>query len=88
MLYTGDPDHSGLVAEWANDWKTAWDLAEPLVPDLRRRLVHLEQTTRDLYHLLNAEPNWSAVASLTDHLLAYETLEAEEVTDIVSEWLK
>ena len=87
MLYTGDPYHPGLVAEWANDWQTAWDLAEPLVPDPRRRLVYLEQTTRDLYHLLNAEPNWSALASLADHLLAHETLEAEEVTDIVNEWL-
>ena len=61
--------------------------AEPLVPDLRRRLVYLEQTTRDLYHLLNAEPNWSALASLADNLLAHETLEEEEVTDIVNEWL-
>jgi ATP-dependent Zn protease len=88
MLYTGDPYHPGLVAEWAHDWQSAWELAEPLIPDHRRRLDYLEQTTGQLYHLMNAEPNWSAIASLADHLLAHETLEAEEVIDIVGEWLR
>ena len=87
MLYTGDPYHPGLVAEWVHDWQTAWELAEPFIPHHRRRLEYLEQTTGQLYQLLNAEPNWSAIASLADHLLAHETLEAEEVTDIVNEWL-
>lgn len=87
MLYTGDPYHPGLVAEWAFDWQEAWKLAEPLFPDHRRRLDYLEQTTSRLYHLMNAEPNWSAIASLADNLLAHETLESEEVRDIVSEWL-
>ena len=87
MLYTGDPYHPGLVAEWAHDWQAAWELAEPLLPDHRRRLDYLEQTTGLLYHLMNAEPNWSAIASLADNLLAHETLEAEEVIDIVNEWL-
>ena len=87
MLYTGDPYHPGLVAEWAQDWQTAWELAEPLIPQHRRRLEYLEQMTSQLYQLMNAEPNWSAIASLADHLLAHETLEAEEVIDIVNEWL-
>ena len=87
MLDTGDPYHPGLVAEWANDWQTAWELAEPLIPDHRRRLDDLEQTTGQLDPLRNAEPNWSAIASLADHLLAHETLEAEVVLDIVNEGL-
>lgn len=86
MLYTGDPFHPGLVAEWAHDWQTAWKMAEPLLPDERRRLDYLERVTSQLYQMMNAEPNWSAIASLADNLLANETLEAEDVKDIVSEW--
>ena len=63
-------------------------MAEPLIPDHHRcRLYYLEQATGQLYDLMKAEPNWSVIASLADHLLAHETLEAEEVIDIVREWL-
>ena len=37
--------------------------------------------------MMDAEPNWSAVAALADSLLAHETLEAEDVKEIVSDWL-
>jgi ATP-dependent Zn protease len=87
MLYTGDPYHPGLVAEWANDWQSAWELAEPIHVDPRQRLAYLESVTGELYRLIDAEPNWSAVAALADHLLAHDTLEAEDVKEIVSEWL-
>ncbi|MEI8383739.1 MAG: hypothetical protein WCJ09_26735 [Planctomycetota bacterium] len=87
MLYTGDPFHPGLVAEWAHDWQAAWELAAVLIPDNRRRLEYLEQTTGELYRFMDAEPNWSAIAALADHLLAHETLETEEVRDIIRDWI-
>lgn len=87
MLYTGDPFHPGLVAEWAHDWQTAWELADLLFVDQRKRLEYLEQMTGVLYRLLDSEPHWSAVAALADHLLAHETLESEEVRDIISDWV-
>ena len=87
MLYSGDPYHPGLVAEWANDWQSAWELAESLFADPHKRLAHLETVTGQLYRLMDAEPNWSAVAALADSLLAHETLEAEDVQEIVAEWL-
>jgi ATP-dependent Zn protease len=87
MLYSGDPYHPGLVAEWANDWQAAWDSAELLFADHRKRLDYLESITGELYRLMDSEPNWSAVAALADSLLAHETLEAEDVEEIVSEWL-
>ncbi|MDG2012474.1 MAG: hypothetical protein P8J33_03155, partial [Pirellulaceae bacterium] len=31
MLYRGEPLHPGFVAEWAADWKLAWEAATPLV---------------------------------------------------------
>jgi len=88
MLYSGDAYHPGLVAEWAHDWQSAWELAKPLFADHRRRLDYLERVTGQLYQLLDSEPNWSAVASLADNLLAHETLEHEEVKEIVGEWLE
>lgn len=88
MLYSGDPYHPGQVAEWANDWQAAWQLAEILFADHRKRLDYLETVTGELYRLLDSEPNWSAVAALADSLLAHETLEAEDVEEIVSEWIE
>ena len=87
MLYSGDPYHPGLVAEWANDWQAAWELAEPLFTAPRKRLEYLEAVTGELYRMMDSEPNWSAVAALADSLLAHETLEAEDVKEIVSDWL-
>lgn len=87
MLYSGDPFHPGTVAEWASDWQAAWELAEPFFPDHRKRLAYLEEVTRQLHRQLDAAPHWSAVAALADHLLAHETLELEEVREIVDEWL-
>ncbi len=88
MLFSGDPFHPGLVAEWAADWKEAWAFAESLIDDPRRRLEYLEQTTAELHRMMDSEPNWSAIADLADHLLAHETLEGEEVQEIIGEWLR
>lgn len=88
MLYSGDTYHPGLVAEWAADWHAAWELAELLFADHHRRLDYLEQITVQLYRLMDSEPHWSAVAALADHLLAHDTLEAEDVQEIIDEWLR
>lgn len=87
MLYSGDPFHPGLVAEWAADWQAAWVFAEALVGDRQQRLEHLECVTVELRQMMDSEPNWSAIADLADHLLAHETLEGEEVREIIGEWL-
>lgn len=87
MIYSGDPYHPGLVAEWAADWHDAWHAAEPILSDERQRLAYLEQVSVELYRRLKAEPLWSALASLADHLLAHETLDGEQVAEIVAPWL-
>jgi len=88
MLYTGDLYHPGLVSEWSGDWREAWDAATLLFPDERQRLTFLEQSVKELYQLLNTPCCWSALAALADELLAHETLEGEQVEDIVKLWLK
>ena len=88
MIYSGDPYHPGLIAEWAADWDEAWQAAALLHRDERQRLAFLEQTSIRLHHQLQQEEMWAALAALADSLLAHETLEAEQVEEIVREWLR
>ena len=57
------------------------------MPVERKRLAYLEQSTVNLQRLLNRDEHWAALAAIVDSLLAHETLEGEEVEDIVSHWL-
>lgn len=88
MIYSGDPYHPGLVAEWAGDWRDAWEAAVVLYADERKRLEYLEATSIQLYHRLKSDNLWPALAALADNLLAHETLEGEEVEEIVGEWIE
>ena len=83
MIYSGDPYHPGLVAEWAGDWRDAWTVAEPFYPDERQRLEYLEQVSIQLYHGLKEDELWAALAALADNLLAHETLDAEQIAMLV-----
>ena len=87
MIYSGDPYHPGLVAEWAADWREAWEVAAPLYADEQQRLEYLENVSIQLYHRLMKDELWSALAALADNLLAHETLEREQVEEIVGDWL-
>src|SRR5271156_2767189 len=69
MIYSGDPYHPGLVAEWAADWREAGESAAPLHADERTRLKHLEDVSIQLYHRPKEDDLWAALASLADHLL-------------------
>jgi ATP-dependent Zn protease len=88
MIYSGDPYHPLFVVEWAADWGEAWEAAAALHPDERRRMAYLEQVSIDLYERLRSDRLWPALASLADHLLAHETLEGEQVDEIIDEWLR
>ncbi len=88
MIHRGEPYHPGLVAEWSADWKAAWDAAASLFPAERKRLAYLEERTVQLYRLLDRDDHWAALAAIVDNLLAHETLEGEEVEDIVRQWLR
>ncbi|HEX4149601.1 MAG TPA: M50 family metallopeptidase, partial [Pirellulales bacterium] len=50
MIYSGDPYHPGFVAQWAADWREAWEAAAALHADERKRLEYLEQVSIQLYH--------------------------------------
>ena len=87
MIYTGNPYHPGVVAEWAADWRDAWESAALLHPGERQRMDYLEQASIQLYHRLKGDDLWAALATLADHLVAHETLDGEQVEEILEEWL-
>ncbi|MGC4004028.1 MAG: hypothetical protein QM811_13255 [Pirellulales bacterium] len=86
MLYDDAPYHPGLVAEWADDWRQAWQAAALVHADERKRLAFLEDASIRLYHRTKQDDHWAALAALADNLLAHETLDAEQVADILSDW--
>lgn len=88
MIYSGDPYHPGMVAEWAADWRDAWQAAELLHSDERQRLDYLERVSIALYRQLSQDDFWAAVSGIADHLLAYDSMEHPEVREIVREWIR
>jgi hypothetical protein len=87
MLYSGEPYHPALVAEWANDWDEAARLTAEFIPTEALQMKYLETQTRRLWKLLDDEPLWSALAALADELLAHETLDEEQVAETLAAWL-
>ena len=59
-----------------------------LVMDERRRLAFLEDVTRQVYQLCDQAEAWAAIAALADELLAHETLEREQVLEVLSVWMR
>ncbi len=87
MIHTGDPYHPGIVGEWSADWKLAWGASARRFPGERQRLDHLEKTTFELYRSLNRDDAWAALAAVADALLAHDTLDGDDVEEIVQQWL-
>ena len=86
MIYNGEPLHPGFVAEWAADWQMAWEAAAPLVVEDKPRLLWLENAAVKLHRLLNRDEHWAALAAIADHLLAHETMEGEDVEEVLRHW--
>lgn len=86
MIFRGEPWHPGLVAEWAGDWAEAWEAAAGVHSGERGRMAFLEQAAIQLYRTLDRDDHWAALAVIVDHLLAHETLEGEQVEEILADW--
>jgi len=87
MIYRQEPFHPAVVPEWAMDWRDAWRWAGKLFKEDRPRMQYIEQTALELYRFFDSDSGWAATAALVDHLVAHETLEAEEIMDIMADWL-
>ncbi len=88
MIHRGEPLHPGFVAEWTSDWSLAWQAATALHANEKTRLTYLEKATVQLYRTLERDDHWAALAAVVDNLLAHETLEGEDVEEILAQWLR
>lgn len=87
MLYEGERPHPATVRQWRADWEIAWQLAAQIVPDVERRMQLLELLLASLCQMLDRDDCWQAVAEVADQLEAFETLEGEQVVEIVGRWV-
>lgn len=85
MIHRGEPLHPGFVPEWSQDWRVAWEYAGQLVADERARIRFLEDTIRQLHAMLRQDEHWHRLACIVDHLLAHETLDEEQLAEILEE---
>lgn len=83
MPNSGDPYHPGFVTEWAADWGLAWRAAVHAVAADRDRLAFLESVTRELHRMFVTPEHRARIAVIADNLLAYETLEAGDLEDLL-----
>ena len=87
MIYSGEPYHPAFIAEWSADWEGALAAAEVLFPDEHKRVTYVEQTVAALHRQLQGDDLWPALAALADHLLAHETLDREQVEEVLQQLL-
>ena len=60
-------------------------------PELRQlesqlRLAYVERTSVELYGWLHRDDNWAGLAAIVDALLAHETLDGEQIEEILEPW--
>ena len=86
MVYSQKPFHPASVAEWRQDWETAFECLEH-VASIPHRMAQLEKYTIELYEAFQNDNHWAAIGAIADNLLAHETLDEEMVQEIVEAWL-
>ena len=86
MVYRGEPFHPATVVEWSADWTEAREAVEKLLSGEEKQIALLEQISIELYRLMNRDDVWAAVAALADELMAHETLERDQILEILEEW--
>ena len=88
MIMTGDRWHPALLPEWAGDWNHAMHSAQQLFDDHQRCVQFLERMAVELHQVFSRDDVWSFIGAIVDDLMAHETLEGDQVHDIVDEWLR
>lgn len=88
IVYRGEQVRPQSVAEWRYDWEMAWQLSGLLIIESTPRTRMLEQLLHEICRMLQRDDCWQAIAETADLLEAHETLEGEEVHEIVARWVK
>jgi hypothetical protein len=88
MIYRGERLHPATFGPWQHDWDWAWERGAQLIADPRRRTRLLEAVVVWLHHHMQEDRCWAAIAAVTDELLAHEYLEADQLAETLSFWIR
>jgi ATP-dependent Zn protease len=86
MIYTGDRVSIASVPEWQADWHRATLNATAGSRDAAAADRLLRESVRAIFDLFEDSNQWAAVSAIADDLLAFETLEHEQVADTIAFW--
>jgi ATP-dependent Zn protease len=88
MILTGDAWHPALLPEWSGDWQQAMQSARGLCKSKRECVALLERMAIESHQVLSRDDVWPFIGAIVDELVAHETLEGEQVHEIVDEWMR
>lgn len=86
-VYRGESIDPTLYGPWQDDWRRAWALCETFTPNPEWRIQFLDRMLGQLADQVRRQPCWAAIAALADELLAHETLERDQVSEILGFWI-
>jgi ATP-dependent Zn protease len=86
-IFDGTDYELRITRESSVDWLSAAEFATNLISDKARRTAYLAMMAEELTEQLRADHIWSALAALSDELVAHQTLENEQVEEILGFWL-
>ena len=86
MIYTGDRVAIASEPEWLADWQRAKLSAAAMSRDAASADKLLRQTVSAIFELFEDRHQWAAVSAIADDLLAFETLEHDQVADTIAFW--
>lgn len=86
MIFDGSQFAPEFIEEWRYDWALAVDRATEFLPKNKPVVEHLAQFTFELMEFFERDDAWAAVAALADELEAHESLDTDQIEDVISAW--
>ncbi len=86
MVFAEEQFAPEFIEEWRYDWQMAVDRAQEYLSPSKTIAEHLGRYAYDLLAFFERKDVWAAVAGLADQLEAHETLEMEEIQDVLDAW--
>ncbi len=87
MIHLGERLHPATVREWQGDWMQAYGLAKAFEVDEPKRQKLLERLCASTLELMSKDNCWQAISEIADLLEAHETIDGDEVREIVTRWV-
>ena len=88
MVYRGEVIDPACYGPWQSDWQHVWNACERIAGGVGVRSLFLRHVVDALSVQIRTDRCWAAIAAIADELVAHETLESEQVDEILRFWLR